>query len=174
MALEIINVGTVLEDHTGDGLRIAFQKAKANFDELYKGIFTYGSHVLTVGDGGYYDTLADALTALNANITAPVDVTGAHNGVLGAAAWSDLYTLSGHTIDFTTIGFNRQTFLEVNNDGILRPLLAVPDGLHLVTVAGRNSGSALVGGTYKLWQLPHYVIQLLPGRHEINSVLQMP
>jgi hypothetical protein len=174
MTQQIINIGALAEDRTGDGLRVGGDKINANFTELYKGIFTYGSHVLTIGDGGYYETLANALAALNANITTPVDVTGTHNGVLGAAAWGDLYTLSGHTVDFTTIGFNRQTFLEVNSDGILRPLLAVPDGTHLVTVAGRNSGSALVAGTYKFWQFPNYVIQLLPGRHEINSVLQFP
>jgi hypothetical protein len=35
MAQQIIDVGAAAEDHTGDELRIAFQKAVANFAELY-------------------------------------------------------------------------------------------------------------------------------------------
>ncbi len=35
MAKQIINIGASPNDHTGDGLRTAFSKAKLNFDELY-------------------------------------------------------------------------------------------------------------------------------------------
>jgi hypothetical protein len=35
MAIEIINVGTVPNDGTGDPLRTAYQKCNSNFAELY-------------------------------------------------------------------------------------------------------------------------------------------
>ncbi len=35
MAKESINTGTFPNDHTGDGIRIAFNKTNNNFSELY-------------------------------------------------------------------------------------------------------------------------------------------
>ncbi len=35
MTKQVINIGTVANDGTGDPLRTAFSKAKSNFDELY-------------------------------------------------------------------------------------------------------------------------------------------
>ena len=35
MAKEIINTGSIPNDHTGDGIRIAFNKTNNNFAELY-------------------------------------------------------------------------------------------------------------------------------------------
>lgn len=42
MAQQIINVGAVPNDNTGDPLRIAYQKCNNNFDELYESIEANG------------------------------------------------------------------------------------------------------------------------------------
>lgn len=42
MAQQIINVGAVPNDNTGDPLRIAYQKCNDNFDELYESIEANG------------------------------------------------------------------------------------------------------------------------------------
>ena len=38
MAKQVINIGTVANDNTGDPLRDAYNKCNANFTELYNGI----------------------------------------------------------------------------------------------------------------------------------------
>lgn len=42
MAQQIINVGAVPNDNTGDPLRIAYQKCNNNFDELYESVEANG------------------------------------------------------------------------------------------------------------------------------------
>jgi hypothetical protein len=44
MAKQEINIGTSANDGTGDPLRTAFQKAKANFDELYDELHYLGEY----------------------------------------------------------------------------------------------------------------------------------
>lgn len=62
MAKEIINIGSVADDHTGDPLRSAFQKAISNFDELYAQF----THIMTTSE---LDSYLIALAA-SANTTA--------------------------------------------------------------------------------------------------------
>lgn len=69
MTQQVINVGTVANDSTGDTIRASFQKTNANFTELYSAsqianninVDTYGA----IGDG-----VADDTGAFNAAITA--------------------------------------------------------------------------------------------------------
>lgn len=42
MAQQIINVGAVPNDNTGDPLRIAYQKCNNNFDELFESVEANG------------------------------------------------------------------------------------------------------------------------------------
>lgn len=46
MAQQIINVGALPNDGTGDPLRVAYQKANANFTELYGGFAQYVSRII--------------------------------------------------------------------------------------------------------------------------------
>lgn len=45
MAMQTINVGAAGNDGTGDPLRTAYQKANANFSELYGAFSTIGTSV---------------------------------------------------------------------------------------------------------------------------------
>jgi hypothetical protein len=62
MAREVINVGSVPNDGTGDPIRTAYQKCNANFGELYS---RWQTSVPTTALGGVGDTAgmyaADAL-----------------------------------------------------------------------------------------------------------------
>jgi len=46
MAQEIINVGALPNDGTGDPLRVAYQKINDNFDELYAAAASYVSKII--------------------------------------------------------------------------------------------------------------------------------
>ena len=61
MAIQIIGIGTVADDGTGDSLRVAGDKINDNFNEIYT----------TLGDGS---TLNTGVTAVN-NATANELVT---------------------------------------------------------------------------------------------------
>lgn len=75
MAQQVINVGTLPNDGTGDPLRVAYQKTNSNFDELYASILPY-THI----------TGAD-YTALTTDYTITVDPDGtARTVTLPAAA----------------------------------------------------------------------------------------
>ena len=70
MPQQIINIGTLPNDGTGDPLRIAYQKANANFTELYGGFSQYVSRIIA-GSGvsispttGYGDVTINMLQVL--------------------------------------------------------------------------------------------------------------
>ena len=70
MAQQIINVGALPNDGTGDPLRTAYQKANANFTELYGGFAQYVSRIIA-GSGvsispttGYGDVTINMLQVL--------------------------------------------------------------------------------------------------------------
>ena len=108
MAIQILGIGTVADDGTGDSLRIAGDKINDNFNEIYT----------TFGDGS---TLTGAaITALN-NATANELVTvGATTTELDAEA---NLTFDGSTlavtgnITATTITLSNDAGLLVPNDG---------------------------------------------------------
>lgn len=68
MSQQVVNVGTIADDHTGDPGRTAFQKVNANFTELYAGglnsIKAYGA----LGDG-VTDDYAAIVSALASGVT---------------------------------------------------------------------------------------------------------
>lgn len=70
MAQQIINIGVLPNDGTGDPLRVAYQKANANFTELYGGLAQYVSKIIA-GSGvsisptsGYGDVTINMLQVL--------------------------------------------------------------------------------------------------------------
>ena len=107
MAIQIIGIGTVADDGTGDSLRVAGDKINDNFNEIYT----------TLGDGS---TLNTGVTAVN-NATANELVTiGATTTELDAEA---NLTFDGSTlavtgnITATTITLSNDAGLLVPNDG---------------------------------------------------------
>ena len=108
MAIQILGIGTVADDGTGDSLRIAGDKINDNFNEIYT----------TFGDGSTLTGVA--ITALN-NATANELVTvGATTTELDAEA---NLTFDGSTlavtgnITATTITLSNDAGLLVPNDG---------------------------------------------------------
>ena len=137
------------------------------------GPWRFKGRIYTIGLGGEYATLSAAVAAIGTPV--PTDVTGTHNGVLAVTAYNDLWTLSGHTVDFTLLDATRQLFLEINNDGLLMPIDSIPDATHIVTTSGRNTASNLTNQTYKLWELPRYLLQFQSGQHaDAASTIQLP
>ena len=94
MAIQIIGIGTVADDGTGDSLRVAGDKINDNFNEIYT----------TLGDGS---TLNTGVTAVN-NATANELVT------IGATT-TDLDAAANLTFDGTTLTVTGN--ITVPNDG---------------------------------------------------------
>ena len=61
MAKQVINIGTVANDGTGDPLRTAFDKANDNFDELYNGAGGIANDSVTYAKLGTEFTTSSAL-----------------------------------------------------------------------------------------------------------------
>jgi len=72
MAQQIINVGTVPNDGTGDPIRTSFEKANANFTEIYATNLIGGP--IKFGDG--IDPNLIYTTDTNANLSLKADGTG--------------------------------------------------------------------------------------------------
>ena len=103
MAKEIINIGTVVNDGTGDPLRTAFEKTNNNFDEVYNftgwqqitdTTYTVGSP-LTVLQGVTGKILTGTFTTIDTQL--PTGVTTFWDGTtdkLVAVNNGDAFTLS--------------------------------------------------------------------------------
>ncbi len=98
MAQQLINVGILENDQTGDTLRAAFQKINTNFTELYGSsvaltAFSVGAEGAASGDGGLaYDNTTGAFTytpPTAAGIGALTDLTGT-----GFTTLSDVATVT--------------------------------------------------------------------------------
>ena len=95
MTRQVLNVGSVANDGTGDDLRSAFQKAEANFTELYAGSFT-GSQ-LAVSGNELYSTVSNANLKLTASGTGAIELENimiSDNYIRTTSSNSDL-SLSG-------------------------------------------------------------------------------
>ena len=116
MAKQVINIGTVANDGTGDPLRTAFDKANDNFTELYDASVTVdgltidynGSDQLEVKDNGLEaDKLKTSFAPSNGQYPA-------YNSTTGGFDWG----YPNPSVDGTTIGYNGVSELEVKDDGI--------------------------------------------------------
>ena len=94
MAIQIIGIGTVADDGTGDSLRVAGDKINDNFNEIYT----------TLGDG----------STLNTGVTAVNNATANELGTIGATA-TELDAEANLTFDGTTLTVTGN--ITVPNDG---------------------------------------------------------
>jgi len=94
MSQEILNVGTIANDHTGDPLRTASQKTNANFTEAYANLLVLGT---ASGTNAYTVTPSLPLVAYNSTKRLLVTFTNANTATtvtinvngLGEAAVKD-------------------------------------------------------------------------------------
>jgi hypothetical protein len=99
MTKQVINVGTSVNDRTGDSIRSAFQKVNANFTELYAGsglslgAFEFNGSVMTTTDST--PIVIDQSTTITSDLTVGGDILPSTNlgGNLGSPArqWRSLY-----------------------------------------------------------------------------------
>jgi hypothetical protein len=94
MAKQIINVGSLANDKTGDALRTAFGKTNANFTELYTAIDTIPTDVsdLTdseslLGGGGSGDTLTNDAQTFSLDVAGNAVFSGEIGGVNRGLVW---------------------------------------------------------------------------------------
>ena len=107
MTQQTINVGTSANDRTGDTLRAAFQKANANFTELYAGAanetqLTNNGYTLTINSSGTL-TLSSGITGLLKSTSGVISTATAGTDYIVP---STSPTLSGLTISSGTLTFS--------------------------------------------------------------------
>ena len=127
MAKQVINIGTVANDGTGDPLRTAFDKANDNFTELYSaGSLSLDSDIITF-------TKADGTTStIDISAYLDEDARAIASGTLNASTGIVTFTrddASTFTIDLSslidtasvdnlTIQYNGSNQLEIKDNGI--------------------------------------------------------
>jgi len=99
MTKQVINVGTSVNDRTGDSIRSAFQKVNANFTELYNsggvglGAFEFNGSIMTTTDSSAI--VIDQATTITSNLSVGGDILPqtALGGDLGSSTlpWRSLY-----------------------------------------------------------------------------------
>ena len=105
MGKQIINLGTIPNDGTGEGLRDGGVKINANYDELYgrTGFFDYndvtttGTPINVTGGGGFVNLTNDEAGAFTNKSYPPFGVTDVWDATGNVFDWSEL-TL-GDTVD---------------------------------------------------------------------------
>jgi len=106
VAKQTINIGLAANDHTGDPLRIAFDKANDNFDELYLGRWNVLSHsAVAVAHTG---TVAETTLA---TITVPAGAMGANGMLRITQVWSFTATANAKTMRTRFGGTQHNVFL---------------------------------------------------------------
>ena len=151
MAKKIINVGSVLNDGTGDALRNGAQKINDNFSELYNALGGSNGGPLeivskiTAGDGivvssGFGEVRVSASTA--SSTTPGVIKIGSGlnmvDGVLSAPSTYSLPRAASNILGGIKVGNN----LTVSNDGTLS---AIPQNYTLPTATATVKGGVKVG-----------------------------
>ena len=110
MAKQIVNIGTVANDGTGDQLRTAFNKLNDNFNEVYGNNFVtegmLNSDIVTNAKLGAEYTSSSALTSA-ASITVDTSL-------------ADVFTMTtahSHTFNFTNVVIGDVKTLEITGSG---------------------------------------------------------
>lgn len=127
MAKQIINIGTVANDGTGDPLRSAFDKTNDNFTELYNGqSISIVSDVLTLTRADGTTSTVDLSSYLDEDARAIA--SGTLNGATGIVTFTrddastftiDLSALiDTASVDNLTIQYNGSNQLEVKDNGL--------------------------------------------------------
>lgn len=102
MAKQIINIGTLPNDQTGDPLRIAFNKVNQNFTELYKvnsGIIGATSTGNTAGQ-----VVMTFLASSFTQGTFQINTTDAVSGQTQNVTLAGVKNVAGNAVSFTTYG----------------------------------------------------------------------
>lgn len=105
MAKQVINLGSVPNDGTGDPLRTSFDKTNDNFDEIYTK-FGDGSTLSGVGTANYANTAGVATFAQNLTGAPNLNVgIVTANGFISAGLTTAVQiTWTGTTLTFTVDG----------------------------------------------------------------------
>jgi hypothetical protein len=96
MSKQVINIGTVANDGTGDPIRDAFSKAKSNFDELY------ANWEMTVAASDETTALTTGTAKITFRMPRAITLTGVRASLVTAQASGSIFTVdineSGTTI----------------------------------------------------------------------------
>lgn len=119
----------------------ALQKS-VQFNQLVSAI----DHVntVTVGETGQYESLSAAVTAVLA-LPQFTEITGV-SGTITSVVNSNVITGTGTTF---IADATKDYFIEINGDGIYRPILSITDNLELKLYAGTG---AVTGVSYKIFK----------------------
>jgi hypothetical protein len=138
MAFDVINVGTAVNDGTGDTLRSAGQKINANFAIAVEKTADDGAALLPVGDDSERPTPAVGMLRFNTDSSGFEGYDGSAWGSLGAAAG---YAFAGTVVYTTTGSFDKTDPLGTGDIG-LRAIR-----VRLVGGGGGGGGVATTGGS---------------------------
>jgi hypothetical protein len=142
MTKQVINVGTSVNDRTGDSIRSAFQKVNANFTELYTslglnddslnlGAFEFTGSIITTTDSSAI--VIDQATTVTSDLTVGGDIVPATNlgGNLGSPTrqWRSLY-VSTNTIYINNVplSIDADNNLTVNGRAVEAATISEIDG----------------------------------------------
>ena len=138
MAFDVINVGTAVNDGTGDTLRSAGQKINANFAIAVEKTADDGAALLPVGDDSERPTPAVGMLRFNTDSGEFEGYKGSAWGWLGAAAG---YAFAGTVVYTTTGSFDKADPLGTGDIG-LRAIR-----VRLVGGGGGGGGAATTGAS---------------------------
>lgn len=150
MSQATINVGAAPDDGTGDTLRAAFVKVKANFDELYN--LASGSIVVGAGAGGapltytnltYTETSGPRLQVGSGSGTSAGWILGYFNTSGQSAIYSSAVTPGAQNYALR----GSSTFTEINAPGAPGLFLSVASDQKMLFGATAGSGPSITAGT---------------------------
>jgi len=115
MAKQLVNLGSVPNDGTGDPLRSSFDKTNDNFNEIYTALgngTTLGISTASVGFATYAN-VAGVATVAQGIIGAPdlnVGIVTANGFISQAGVTPVVITHTGTTLTFTVVGIGSTNF----------------------------------------------------------------
>jgi hypothetical protein len=164
MTKQVINVGTSVNDRTGDSIRSAFQKVNTNFTELYTalglnsdgtlniGAFKFTGSVMTTTDSSAI--VIDQATTVTSNLTVNGDIVAGEQIVFGTAKLrvtndgaiyvNDLLAATpGGSPTWSSIT-GKPTFATVATSGAYADLSGKPTDINQFTDTGNLLGNLVV------------------------------
>ena len=186
MAKQNINVGTSVNDRTGDSIRSAFQKVNANFTELYTalglvvdanlnlGAFEFTGSIMTTTDSTAI--VIDQAATITSNLSVGGDILPqtALGGDLGSSTlpWRSLY-VSQSTIYLggVSVGVDANGNLTVNGSSVGTTSIGdtwnTSSDIHQLTIANDEGRLITVAGTgVGVFRLPQMTANMLGAEFE--------
>ena len=139
----------------------------------------YGENIVTVGDGGQFDTVENALNFIVENAAAPTEVyAGQFGGTAGITQYDDIVTLTDAdelNPFFTATRENsitEQIWVQLDDDGYYRAVDKLTSGTTFQLEAGYEQATTS-GIDYKFYTMERWIVELLPGNHVIDQEVDM-